>query len=344
MDKDIKKPLVSVLMACYNSERYLKSAVDSILGQTYKNFEFIIINDGSTDRSLEILKSYTDSRIYLVNNEVNRGHTYSLNSGIKISKGKYIARMDSDDVSLPFRLTKQVEFMENNPDIAACGSWTKTIGKNKGQVNKYLTNPEDIKANLLFYTSLSHPTVILRKSALLKHNLTYSIDIDRDENSEDYALWVKLAQFEKLSNIPEVLLKFRVHNTNVSSIFKEKNRLSASEIRRRQLATLGLSPADEEMSIHNSVLLGDHTSIKSFIDAQEKWLKKIYEANKICGLYKQSSISKALQNRLYAVCSANTRYGLYTWIRYQSSSLTKINSYQDMIQTVKLMIRGLCKL
>jgi len=125
MNKNII-PKISVVMAVYNGEKYLREAIDSILNQTFNDFEFIIINDGSTDDSAEIIKSYNDPRIILIQQE-NKGLAAALNEGIKIAKGKFIARMDADDISLKTRLEKQIQFMEAHPEYVAIGSWSNHI-------------------------------------------------------------------------------------------------------------------------------------------------------------------------------------------------------------------------
>ena len=144
--------IVSVVMSVYNSEKYLPEAIESILNQTYTNFEFIIINDGSTDNSLRIIKEYAnkDKRIIVISRE-NKGLIFSLNEGIEVSKGKYIIRMDADDISLPNRLKIQLDFMEKNKDIAICGTVAITFDENNNErVWKVYEDEKMIKAELLF--------------------------------------------------------------------------------------------------------------------------------------------------------------------------------------------------
>ena len=156
-------PMISVIMPVYNGEKYLCEAIDSILNQTYTDFEFIILNDGSTDKTEEIILSYDDPRIVYVKNETNLQIVKTLNKGIALAKGKYIARMDADDISLPERFEKQLKFMEQYPSIDVCGTWMRIIDKPK-QVWTYPEKHEEIKAQLLFNTPLSHPTLIIKKS------------------------------------------------------------------------------------------------------------------------------------------------------------------------------------
>ncbi|MFZ2621012.1 MAG: glycosyltransferase family 2 protein [Minisyncoccia bacterium] len=335
MDKTIEKPRITVLMACYNSEKYLQESMDSILGQTYPNFEFIIIDDGSTDKSPYIIKSYADPRIKFIKNEKNMGHTYCLNLGLSKAQGEYVARMDSDDISLSTRLEEQVKFMDSYPEIAVCGTWTKTIGQLNGHINRFFTDPEDVKANLLFYTSLAHPTVIIRKSILEKYYLRYGIDIDRDENSEDYNLWVKLSKYEKLANIPKVLLLYRLHETNVTSVHKQKNRESASAIRLRELTDLGLSPTREDMIIHNST--------KSDLNEQEKWLEKIIEANKVNKIYNNKALNKIIYHRWFEACLSHTKEGLPVYKKFTSSPLYKFKDTNKTTDNIKILIKSLLR-
>ncbi|WP_103599759.1 glycosyltransferase family 2 protein [Campylobacter concisus] len=200
-----KNPVVSVVMSVYNAEKYLDDAIQSILKQTYKNFEFVIINDGSNDRSLEIIKKYKneDDHIILISRE-NRGLISSLNEGIAKARGEYIARMDADDISLPFRIEKQLQVMEHDKNIVVCGSWINIFGENINEkVARYFEHDKQIKANLLVSCCFAHPSVMIRKDALTNNNILYD---ERFKNAEDYYLWTQLAKVGKFYNIPEILL------------------------------------------------------------------------------------------------------------------------------------------
>lgn len=208
------KPLISVVMSVYNGEKYLAEAIESILNQTYTNFEFIIVNDGSSDKSIDIIKEYMtkDNRIVLIDREENKGLAYSLNEGISIAKGEYIARMDADDISLPTRFEKQIEYMEKN-ELDVCGSYIKLFGDNrKEQVIKYPITNEDIRFSLLFFSCLAHPTVVFKKEVFdkVKYNVDYKV-------AQDYQLWCDIANANfKIGNIPEVLLNYREHEAQAS--------------------------------------------------------------------------------------------------------------------------------
>lgn len=204
--------LISVVMSVYNSEKYLAEAIDSILNQTYTNFEFIIINDGSTDNSLAIIQAYMleDSRIVLISRE-NRGLPYSLNEGVSIAKGEYIARMDADDISLPSRLEEQIDFMQKN-NIDVCGSSIQVFGENiRNKIKIYPTSNNEIKFVLILMSPFAHPTVIM------KHTIFDKVKYNNFKTAQDYDLWTQVAlQGYKMANLDKVLLKYRSHSEQIT--------------------------------------------------------------------------------------------------------------------------------
>lgn len=213
------KELVTVLMPVYNAERYLAEAIESILHQTYQDFEFLIINDGSSDGSEEIILKYAaaDPRINYVKNEHNIKLIATLNKGIKLAKGKYIVRMDADDISVPERIEKQVSFMESHPSVGVCGSYFTVFGeevKKTYVVTRPLGN-ETIKASLLFTNSLGHPNVIIRKSVMVDNDIWYD---PRFYRIEDWGLWTMLMNKCDFENIPESLLMYRRTPTQETAI------------------------------------------------------------------------------------------------------------------------------
>lgn len=199
-------------MPVYNAAPYLREAMDSIIGQTFANFEFLIINDGSTDTSEEIIQSYRDSRIVYKKNDKNRGLVDTLNIGIDLAQGEYIARMDADDISLPERFTRQVAFMDTHPDVGACGTAYQFFGDS----NQIEVRPADYKRafTLLASTpSLGHPTSMIRKQVLNTHAIRYESTFGY---AADYALWVRISQVSRLCSLPEPLLRYRWHSSNMS--------------------------------------------------------------------------------------------------------------------------------
>ncbi len=213
----MKNPKVTVLMSVYNGEKYLREAIDSILNQTFKDFEFLIVNDGSTDRTAEILRSYHDHRIKIINNEKNMGLTGSLNKGLKIARGEYIARMDADDISLPQRLEKEVAFLDQNKKVGLVGTYYLMINENGKVLHtvKCLTQDEKLREKLLEGNQFGHGSVMLRAECIKKVGLYREL-------AEDFDLWLRISEVYDIANIPEPLYKWRLNSKSVSVSRKEQ--------------------------------------------------------------------------------------------------------------------------
>lgn len=221
----MSNPKVTVLMPVYNGRKYLREAIDSILGQTFPDFEFLIIDDGSVDGSLKLIRSYDDSRIRVVIHERNQGLVATLNEGISLSSGEYIARMDCDDISLPERLAKQVELMDSDPTVAVCGTWAKSIDEN-GNAISLMRAPVGILLKYNFWkpSPMIHPSVMMRKSFF--KDVLFSGDA---ANAEDYDLWLRTAKKHKIFNMKKYLLLYRVHDDSVSKKKRSEQLLSSHE-------------------------------------------------------------------------------------------------------------------
>ncbi len=201
-------------MGVYNEEKYIKAAIESILGQTYTNFECLIINDGSKDNTVRLVKQFKDDRIRLIENDENIGLTKTLNKGIRLAKGKYIARMDADDVAFANRLRTQINFLENNSEIGICGSWVNVMGDEEGVIRwKLAQEHEEIKAILLFRNALHHPTVVFRKSVFEEVSNQYDPTI---LYGQDYELWTRLILKTKVHVLPQALLKYRLQSPSLN--------------------------------------------------------------------------------------------------------------------------------
>lgn len=196
-------------MPVYNAEKFLREAIDSVLNQTFTDFEFIILNDGSVDSSIEIISSYTDSRIKFIDDGVNLGMCARLNEGIEVSTGKYIARMDHDDISLPMRFEKQLNFLESNSNYGLCSSNAIVIDENNLVINDrmFFKDNAPLEWQLLWTNPIIHPAVMLRKSFLIDFNLQFHSEM---YPAEDYELWCRMASFMKLYRLDDILFKYRV--------------------------------------------------------------------------------------------------------------------------------------
>ena len=328
-------PLVTVLMPVYNGEKYLKEAIESVLNQTFRDFEFLIIDDGSADKSAEIIKSFNDARIRLERNETNLGLIKTLNKGLGLAKGKYIARMDCDDISLPKRLSIQVNFMEKHPEIDVCGSWVKVMGLKQEFVNKYPQNHEEARAYLLFNTPFAHPSVIIRKEVMEKHKLKYD---ENYKHAEDYELWSRIINYAKVSNIPKVLLHYRMHDESVSKKNSSAQAENSNRVRIRLLKEMGINPAPTELDLHRRFIRPDYLNSKDFIDQLETWLGKLLSVNEKTGVYEQESLAKIISSRWLNACSANTSLGFWIIKKFWQSPLKK-TGFDNFGKTIKFLIK-----
>lgn len=202
-------------MPVYNGEKYLREALDSILAQTFTDFEFIIVDDGSTDATMAILSSYNDPRLRLLKNQHNSGISASLNRGLSLARGQYLARMDCDDISHPDRFALQLRFLDENPSIDIVGSWIELIDENSrptGEVGQYISSPLALRWITLFSPPVAHPSVMLRRR-LFDHCGQYD---PLEEPAEDYGLWARLSLSVRFANLQSCLLRYRVHRSSVS--------------------------------------------------------------------------------------------------------------------------------
>lgn len=235
-------------MPVYNSQNYISQSIESILNQTYRNFELIIVNDGSTDDSVNIIKKYKDPRIVLVDRKINKGLVFSLNEGISLTKGNFIARMDSDDISTNDRFELQLDFLKKNPDIDVCGSFCQCIGLSK-KILTYGLSPEEVKNNMMLYCDLAHPTVMMRRSVIYKYNLYNQLYL----YAEDYELWCRLLRKEiQIANIPKILLFYRVSNVHISYIHSRKQLFLTSVVKLNNLFYISKTSFDEKRALSNN--------------------------------------------------------------------------------------------
>ncbi len=227
----MESPLVSILMPVYNTAPYLKEAMDSMLSQTFKDFELIVLNDCSPDNADEILDMYNDPRIVRYKGERNMGLSNVLNAGMDMARGKYIARMDSDDISLPNRLEIQVKYMEEHTDIDLCSCGMKMFGA-KDDVWIRDADPEKVKVTALFFSPILHASSIWKKESFDKYGLRFRQEM---VPAEDYDMWCRaLSKGLKLVNLPNVLYRYRIHPSQATTQ-TEKSRLKCREIQQEYM-------------------------------------------------------------------------------------------------------------
>lgn len=247
MDKNIIK--ISVLLPVFNAAKTLKEAIKSILEQTYTNFELIIINDGSSDNSSEIIKLFDDNRIIYIENTENKGLIYTLNKGIAVSQGKYIARMDADDIAINTRLEKQYNFLEKHTNIDLLGTGRIIFGENiKRKKQCFPENDLDIKAYQYMACPIIHPSVMIRRETLIKNNLRYNLQY---RHMEDYKLWYDILKVGKAANLKEALIYYRVSKEQISTKYQIEQSERNKKFRRQIIEDFISKNLESGLDIYN---------------------------------------------------------------------------------------------
>jgi glycosyltransferase involved in cell wall biosynthesis len=284
-------PEVSVILPAKNAQAFIRKAIESILNQSFKDFELIIMNDGSTDKTKNIIKSYKDDRIVYLENKKSLGISACLNQMIKQAKAELIARMDTDDISHQDRLFRQIEFMKIHRDVDVCGTYfyLKTDKGKKKLI--YPKSDADIKANLIFRNPLAHPSVIMRKKIFLKKENYYNEDF---ETTQDYELWCRLKNICNFSNLPQFLLTYRVHKGSVSKIRKQLQEQNTTKVQKKLLEELQLKPSESEFEIHRLLSRHKAPDDKSGFKKAQVWLIKLFNANHKLKIYNEFNFNKLL--------------------------------------------------
>lgn len=327
--------LVSILIPVFNAEKYLAEAIESILNQSYSDFEFLIINDGSNDKSEEIILSYSDQRIRYIKNESNLKLIKTLNKGIQICKGKYIVRMDADDISHPERIQKQVEFMESNPDIGICGSWFETFGEVDTSIVRYKETHDEIMTKMLYQCHLCHPSIILRREIFDDPDMYF------DENyphAEDYDFYLKVSKKWKFHNIQEAILKYRIHNESVSNKNKSIQIKNSLIIKKRFFTELHTQATDEQVEAFEYLNYQDYSRIKIESNKFRNILESLWTGNKVERRITEEYFENHLQNLWLNYC-----YHRADIITYKKSKLLFSKDKFEEVNTIKWRIKSLLK-
>ncbi len=299
---------VSVVMPVCDGRQFLPDAVESILHQTCGDFEFIIIDDGSTDQTADLLNDYAsrDSRIRVAT-RTRAGIVPALNHGLSLAQGEFIARMDADDVSLPDRFIRQTRYLRSHPEIVAAGTQVETFGDAPGQVWQLPTDPDLLRCRLLFSNPIAHPTVLMRRDWLETTRLRYRAEYPL---AEDYDLWTRCEPNHRLANVPETLLRYRIHRGQ-ASVRQNSLRLdSVKRIHQRLLNSLGLVPDPSELSIHEAMGNSQFPATPEFVLSADAWLRRLLEANRHSRFYPHESLMRVLTGRWVAVVQLAQTLGL----------------------------------
>lgn len=311
---------VTVLLPVFNGEEYLRETMHSILKQTYLNFEFLIIDDGSTDNSPEIINSFQDSRIRLLKNPTRLKLSGALNRGIEEARGKYIARMDADDIAFPNRLAAQVEFLDSHPEIGMCGTAIEIFGKEPERIDIYPKATEDIRSYGLFDCPFCHPSVMFRKELFNKFNLRYNGEY---YPTEDYELWSRVIELFPTANLGQVLLRYRIHDKSMTGADWDEMDKKATDVIRPLLTEFHMEFTEEQLQLHRNIGRGRSCKLKNLqeLHQAELWLAKLLKCNGTKELYNQESLAQVVSLVWFRLCVNSSSLGTRVLTRYLGSGL-----------------------
>ncbi len=328
-----KAPLLSVLMPVYNCAPFLQESVSSVLNQDFRDFELILVNDGSTDTSAEVLSAFSDSRIRIVTHPENRGLIPALLTGLAQCRGRFIARMDCDDYCLPQRFSTQLNFLQQHPEVGVCGSAMQLFPK-KGKW-LYPETHEEIKAQLLFSCCMGHPSVMMRREVFDTH--TYDM---RYLYAEDYGLWFELAPHTRLHNLPEVLINYRIHPQQISSHIRSEQQKTCDRIREEMLSRYFPECTVSQKAIHQKLARLDYPLHEKFLHEATQWLEYLWQENLRNRQFENSALQKVLSNKFTDLCLTLAPLGKTVWRTFNRSAFSKLQPLQTRTKlALKCLLR-----
>jgi len=319
-------PRISVVIPVYNRERYIGAAIASVLAQTFGDFELLVIDDGSTDGTGDVVRSFHDQRIRLLRHGANQGIARARNAGVDAARGDYLAFLDSDDVALPERLAEQVGFLDAHPDHVAVGAWIDWMddrGRPTGRVKRRPLRSDDVSALRLFRQGIEN-TASMARTAVLRH---YRHD-EHFEVSEDFDIWARIAADRPIANLPQVLVLRRAHGQQTSKGRDEQTRLYRQTIYARQLEALGIAFEEEDLRRHHllrRMRKSGFTPDRVYVDWAEAWLRELQAANARAHRYPEPALSRLLGGLWGKVCwhAAPTLGPVTAWRRFRASPLRR---------------------
>jgi glycosyltransferase involved in cell wall biosynthesis len=337
-----KEPLVSIVLSVYNGEKYLREAIESMLNQTYTNFEFLIINDGSTDTTEEIILYYKDERIRYVKNEQNLKLIASLNKGLDLAIGKYIARIDADDISMPERLEKQVNFMESDNEIGLLGSNILNFEESIDYTSKtnYLCLHDDIKFKLFFDTHFPHPTAFIRTEIIRRYNFHFDSNA---LHAEDYELWNRMVNVTNVHILQDYLVAKRTHPSQISKVHRGFQISKVNEIRSCIIQKVFNINDIESISLFNNYINGSFPLSESGVLKLLSLLSLFHQINHNVKYFDNLLWDSFCRKAFWHIARSHTEFGYKFFINNKKTILWKSNKLSRM-DCLKWFIKSFLKI
>lgn len=310
-------------MPVHNGGSYLPEAVNSVLAQTFSDFEFLIVDDASTDQTVAYLQGIRDPRIRLLKSEQRLQIARALNLGLDHARGEWIARMDADDICLPDRLSRQLDFLAEHPEVGLCGGRITYFGSYTGRFHGLPLSYEDVRSSALFDNPFTHPTVMMRRDLFQRHQLRYDPVYCP---ADDYELWVRAMNHFPAMNMDRVVLRYRTHKRSLTSMEWTDMDAHSYRITARELRALGLNVDTQEVRFHRNISRIGNTEIRENKDLQraEQWLQQILAANDETNYYPPAALRRVVGDVWYRVCYHAKAPGFETLRHYRRSPLRQL--------------------
>lgn len=326
---------VSVVIPVYNSERFLQDSINSVLDQTFSDFEIVVVDDGSTDGSADIVHRYSDARIRMVSHARNRGQAEARNTGIRSSRGIYVALLDSDDIAEPTRLAEQVEAMERDRELAYLGTWALIFNSETPTVTKlWKTEITDnaLRILLMFRNRFNASSVMFRRNAV-SSELFENIPM-----AEDYRFTVAMSKLGKIGNLSKPLVRYRRHATSLTVSKQSLMTECVEKILLQQLEDFGMRPSERELKIHQHVGRLLLQGSASLLSECENWLCKLSNHNDVAQRFDSHVFREIVSKEWFELCKHGSPAGLTAWRRYWHSNLS-----QAWIPSIRQRLRFFAK-
>jgi len=334
MDKNLT---VSIIMPAYNSEKYISVAIESLLAQTFQDFEIIVINDCSTDNTVEKVGSFTDKRVKILQTPQNIGAAGARNLGLQHAQGRYIAFLDADDYAYPIRLEEQVSFLEKNTAIDLVGTWTEVVDEQGKVINSFcLSLPTHyLSVKLLFQNCFALSSVMMQ-------NYLRNVSFDGTyAPAEDYELWVRLVGKANFAILPKILTRYLAHNQGISKVKEDKMKQNVKRIISQQISKLGVEIKEKDYELHQAIAHQTFQPSKEFLLDAEAWLQKLLKANQKAKVYQAETFASVLSEYWLKICSAHTYLGWHTVKYFLKSPLRQQLSSKHQIQLLLLSLKNI---
>ncbi|HLG87840.1 MAG TPA: glycosyltransferase [Alphaproteobacteria bacterium] len=329
-------PKISVVTAVYNGAKFLPETIGSILAQTFSDLEYILVDDASSDSSVEVIHSFQDPRIRLLVNDTNSRLVQTRNRGIGAARGQYIALSDHDDISVPTRLADQVRFLEANPDIGMVGTWYGVINLTGDKLPKRMHrryDPDECKVSLLYRNPFGNSTLLIRREALPDPPYAPEFPL-----CEDYRFIVRVSRKHRIAILPKVTVYYRVTKSSYSNFTRTQTFELAKTIKLELLRELGVEPSERELDIHQNLEMDHLPPNRSLLAETRHWLERLVAANEHSRVYDPRAFATITGNEWFERCRTYSHLGPQVWTEFRRSPLAQ-RSHYERLERLKLRLK-----